>query len=143
LGALAELDQLDAPLLQTLERELGQRGVGDLALDLEDELLDARRRGQRLLVLQAGERDLVFLVREVKPDAARDQQRAADQGEDEKEVAAKEPAALDSRDLAMLFPDGLDRLQAALLLRFTLSPRLRERAALPGVAASARAPSSG
>ena len=94
-------------------------------------------------MLQAGERDLVLLVREIKTDAAGDEQRAADQREDEKEIAAKEPAALDTGDLAMLFPDGLDRLQAALLLRFTLSPRLREGAALQGVAVSARAPSSG
>ena len=68
-------------------------------------------------MLQAGEGDLVLLIGEVQPDAARDEQRAADQGEDEKEIAAKEPAALDSGDLAMLFPDGLDRLQAALLPR--------------------------
>jgi hypothetical protein len=38
-------------------------------------------------VLQARERDLVFLVREVQADAAGNQQRAADQGEDEQEIA--------------------------------------------------------
>jgi hypothetical protein len=72
-------------------------------------------------VLQAGERDLVFLVREVEPDAARDEQRAADQREDEQEIAAEEPSTLDPRDLAMLFPDSLDRLQLPSSPRATLS----------------------
>jgi len=74
-------------------------------------------------VLQAGERGLVLLVREIEADAARDEERAADQREDEQEIAAKEPAALDPRDLAMLFPDSLDRLQAASSPRATLSRR--------------------
>jgi hypothetical protein len=63
-------------------------------------------------VLQAGERDLVFLVREVEPGAAGDEQRAADEREDEEEIAAEEPAALDPRDFAVLLPDSLDWLQA-------------------------------
>jgi hypothetical protein len=73
-----ELQEFDAPLLQAFDTELRQRRVRELLLDLQDELLDARRRRQRLLMLQAGERDLVFLVREVEADAAGNQQRAAD-----------------------------------------------------------------
>jgi len=73
-------------------------------------------------VLQAGERDLVFLVGEIEADAAREEQRAADQGEDEQEIAAEEPSALDPRDFPVLLPDGLDRLQAP-LPRGTLARR--------------------
>jgi len=125
-----ELQELDAPLLQALDPELGQRGVGELLLDLQDELLDARRGGERLLMLQAGERDLVFLIREVEADAARDQQRTADEGEDQQEVAAEQPPALDPRDNRVLLVDSLDGLQDA-PPRLTLSPGEPALRALP------------
>ena len=89
-----QLQELDAPLLEAFDAELRQRGVGELLLDLQHELLDARRRGERLLVLQARQRDLVFLVGEVEPDAAGNQQRAAYQREDQHEIPAEQPPAL-------------------------------------------------
>jgi hypothetical protein len=99
-------------------------------LDLQHVLLDARGRSRRLLALQARERFLVFLVGEVKADPARDQQRAADQGEDQQEVLAEELAAVQApgRRLPrgrLLFDDRLYRFQALPPLRFTLSPRPR------------------
>jgi hypothetical protein len=65
-----QLQELDAPLLEALGAELWQRGEGKLLLDLAHELLDARRGAGSLLALQAGERFLVLLVGEVKPDTA-------------------------------------------------------------------------
>src|SRR5258707_3603171 len=65
-------------------------------------------------MLQAGERDLVFLVREVEADAAGNQQRAADEPEDQQEITAKKPPTLNPRDFGVLFLDGLDGLQRAL-----------------------------
>ena len=54
LGRLAQqLQELDAAQLDVARIELRQRRVGELLLDLPDVLLDARRRGDRLLVLQA------------------------------------------------------------------------------------------
>ncbi len=53
-----ELQELDAAQLDVAGVELRQRGVGELLLDLADVLLDPRRGGERLLVLQAGERRL-------------------------------------------------------------------------------------
>src|SRR6185436_14909208 len=88
------LEELDAPLLEALGAELRQRGERELLLDLAHELLDARRGAGGLLALQAGERFLVFLVGEVQADAARDQQRAADQREDQQEILAEQPAAV-------------------------------------------------
>ena len=63
LGRLAQqLQELDAAQLDVAGVELRQRRVGELLLDLPDVLLDPRRRGDRLLVLQLGERRLVLLV---------------------------------------------------------------------------------
>ena len=96
-------------------------GTSQAILDLQDELLDARRRRERLLVLQARKRDLVFLVGEVEADAAGDEERAAHEREDQQEVAAEKPPALSPRDIGVLFLDGLDGLQRPLLAP-TLSP---------------------
>ena len=125
-----QLEELDAPLLQALGAELRQRGEGELLLDLADELLDARRRAGGLLALQAGERLLVLLVGEVQADAARDQQRAADQREDQQEILAEQPAAVLAHD-SLRGDDGLDRLQSITFSactstdRGTVMPRLR------------------
>ena len=91
-----ELQELDAPQLDIARIELGQRGVPELLLDPGDVLLDARRRGERLLVLQACQRQLVLLVREIDADRARCQQRDRHQREDEEEVLAEQPAAADA-----------------------------------------------
>ena len=57
LGRLAQqLEELDAAQLRRRRIELRQRGVGQLLRDLAHVLLDARRRTDRLLVLQAGQR---------------------------------------------------------------------------------------
>ena len=74
--------------------ELRQRRVGELLLDLPDVLLDPRRRGERLLVLQGGERRLVLLVGEVDADRARREQRARHQREDQQQVLAEQAAAM-------------------------------------------------
>jgi hypothetical protein len=109
-----ELQELDAPLLEPFDAELRQCRVGELLLDLQDELLDARGRRQRFLMLQAGERDLVFLIGEVEADATGNQQRAADERKDQQEVAAEKPPALNPRDFGVLLLDGLDGLQRPL-----------------------------
>jgi len=90
-----------------------------MLLDLQHVLLDARRGGRRLLALQAGERLLVLLVGEVQANPARDQQRAADQGEDQQEVLAEERAAVQAPGPGttrgrLLFDDRLYRFQALL-----------------------------
>jgi hypothetical protein len=90
-----------------------------MLLDLQHVLLDARRRGRRLLPPQAGERLFVLLVGEVEADPARDQQRAADQGEDQQEVLAEELAAVQApgggtRRDRVPFDDRLYRFQALL-----------------------------
>ena len=78
-----------------LGAELPHGRVGELLLDLADELLDARCRADGFLALHAGKRDLVLLVGEVQPDRAGDQQRAAHQREDQQEILAEQPPALD------------------------------------------------
>ncbi len=90
-----ELQELEAALLGPARAQLEERGERDLLLDLPHELLDASRCGDRLLALQRGERVGVLLVREVKADRARDQQRAADQRDDEDEVLEEEPASME------------------------------------------------
>ena len=51
-----QLQKLDAAQLHVAGVELRQRGIGELLIDLADVLLDPRRRGERLLVLQVRER---------------------------------------------------------------------------------------
>ena len=87
-----QLQELDAPQLDVAGVELRQRRVAQLLLDLADVLLDPRRRGDRLFVLQAGERGLLLLVREVDADRARHEQRAGDERQDQPEVLAEQPA---------------------------------------------------
>jgi hypothetical protein len=116
-----ELQELDAPLLQAFHAELRQRGEGELLLDLAHELLDARRGRDRLLALQGRERALVFLVGEVQPDGARNQQRAAHQAQDQEEILAEETPAPQPRHVGVLLDEPVLRLQAT-PLAITLSP---------------------
>jgi len=116
-----QLQELDAPLLDAGGAELRQRRERELLLDLAHELLDARRRADRLLALQAEQRRLVLLVREVQADRARDEERAADQPEDQQEVLAEQAPALDRADLAVLRDQGVDRLHDASLLNASTS----------------------
>ena len=62
-------------------------------------------------MLEACQRDFVFLVREVEPNTTRNQERAAHQRKDEQEVATKQPPALNARDISVLFLDCLYGLQ--------------------------------
>src|SRR5574341_922612 len=116
-------------MVEAFGAELRQRRRGDLLLDLAHELLDARRRARGLLALQGRERDLVLLVREVKTDAARNQQRAAHQAQDQQEVLAEELAAMQPRRRAGLpSRDRLHRFQDRPPSRPTVSLRpLRDR----------------
>jgi hypothetical protein len=57
-----ELQEFETPQLHVARIELRQRSVGKLLIDLPDVLLDPRSRGDRLLVLQLGERGSIFLV---------------------------------------------------------------------------------
>ena len=138
-----ELQELDAPLLQALGAELRQRGERELLLDLAHELLDARRRARGLLALQAGERLLVLLVGEVEADAARNQQRAAHQREDQQEVLAEELAAVQAPrrggGFSAMGSTGFKRLPPRLTLpRITGSPRRRAQRAPAARRARAR-----
>src|SRR6185295_13388701 len=136
VGLAQELQELDAPLLQPLDAKLRQRRVLELLLDLEQEFLDSRRRRHRLLALQDRERALVFLIGEVQADAARDDQRAADERQDEQEILAKQPPAPQPRDVGMRSQEPL-RQQCHSITR---SARARSEAGslMPSVRAAAR-----
>jgi hypothetical protein len=92
-----ELQEFDAAQLDVPRVELRQRRVRQLAFDLLDVLLDSRRRGDRLFMLEARERRLAFLIREIDADAPRGKQRRRHQREDQQQVFAKEPAAMGPR----------------------------------------------
>ena len=57
-----ELQEFETPQLHVAGIELRQRGIGELLIDLPDVLLDPRCRGDRLFVLQLGERGSILLV---------------------------------------------------------------------------------
>ena len=65
-----ELEELDPAQFGVARIQLRQRGVLELLFDPANVLLDSRCRRERLLVLQAGQRGLVFLVGEVDADPA-------------------------------------------------------------------------
>src|SRR5213593_2294493 len=95
-GRLAQESQVVDAALVHLGRgraEQGLRGPARLALDLLDELLDLRGRRERLLPLEAQERRLVLLVREVDLHDAAHEQRATDQRDKKRDVLAKEPTS--------------------------------------------------
>jgi hypothetical protein len=135
-----QLQELDAPLLQAFDAELRQRGKGELLLDLAHELLDARRGGDRLLALQGGERALVFLIGEVQPDGARNQQRAAHQGQNQQEIFAEQSPAPQPRHVGVLPDEPIPGLQASPPV-ITLSPCRRAPGTNPAPRCPARAPS--
>src|SRR5208283_1099790 len=89
-----QLEKLDATDFDIAGVELGKRGVGKLALDLPDVLLDPRCGGERFLVLQARQSLLVLLVGKVHADGARREQGAGDKRQDEKKVLAEQPTAV-------------------------------------------------
>src|SRR5260370_27035893 len=67
------------------------RRPADLALDLDDELLDPGGCRLRLLLLDANERRLVLLIRKPEIKAAVDEQRRTDQGDEQKGIFAEQP----------------------------------------------------
>ena len=75
----------------------GNAAYFELLLDRRDVLLDARRRRDRLLVLQARERRLVLLVRKIDADRARREQRDRHQRKDQQQVFAEQAAAVRGR----------------------------------------------
>ena len=82
-----------AALVERRGGPLRMRRPADLALDLVDKPLDALGRRERLLLLQADQRGLGFLVGEPEIETARDQQRGADQPDQQQRVFAEQPAA--------------------------------------------------
>jgi hypothetical protein len=96
LGDLAqEAQELDAARFQVCLVEHRKRSEAQLFGELIDVLLDPRRRAQRLDLLQAGQRRLVFLIGKVETDRARRQQHSHDQGEDQQQVLAEQVPEVD------------------------------------------------
>src|SRR6185436_6283832 len=96
LDELPEPDEIEAPRLERV-RALGglrqERSPGDLVLDFLDELLDARRRGRRLLLREREERMPRRELREVDAERAAPERRARDERDDEREILAVDAAA--------------------------------------------------
>ena len=95
-GRLAQqLQVLVAALLDGVRSgsDLRQRGPAELMLDVADVLLDARRRGDRLLALQGDEVLLVLAVGEVQARPPAREQRRAHQRDDERGVLREQAPA--------------------------------------------------
>ena len=91
-----QLQVFDAALLERVAGGVGarQRRPAELVLDVEDVLLDPRRRALRLLGLQRDQVRLVLAPGEVEADRAARDQHAADQRDDQQRVLGEEaPAA--------------------------------------------------
>ena len=87
--------RVEAALLQRAGRPGQLRGPADLAFDFADELPDLAGRGLRLLALDADQRGLLFLIREVDVERAVGDEREADHGDEQHDVFDEQPAAHD------------------------------------------------
>ena len=85
--------RVEAALLERARRPGQLRGPAELALDLLDELADLRGRGLGLLALDADQRRLVLLVGEPDLEQPVGEQRDADDGDEQADIFAEQPAA--------------------------------------------------
>ena len=93
---LAQQPQRIEPALIDRHCARTPRRLGDpreLMLELAHELLDANRGRERLLVLNAGERRLALLIREVEPDHTAHDERAAHQDDERYGVLQEQPTS--------------------------------------------------
>ncbi len=99
-------EKVEAPLVESGAGgdELGLGGPADLVLDLLDERLDLGRRPDGLLALDADQRGLVLLVREVQLDDPAGEQGAAHQHHDGDNVLPEQATA---RPHAVILPRGM------------------------------------
>ena len=84
---------VEAALLERARRPGQLHGPAELALDLLDELADLRGRGLGLLALDADQRRLVLLVGEPDLEQPVGEQRDADDGDEQADIFAEQPAA--------------------------------------------------
>ncbi|PYM63232.1 MAG: hypothetical protein DME11_17440, partial [Candidatus Rokuibacteriota bacterium] len=100
---------VDATLIHPGGRraEHGLRGPAHLALDLPDELLDRRGGRQGLLPLDAEERRLVLLVREVDLHHATHEQRPAYEERDQSDILTEEASVADHVALTASLDDAV------------------------------------
>src|SRR2546425_12336127 len=95
---------------QVVDAALAEQGLGgpaDLALDLFDELLDLRGRRQGFLPLEAQQRRLVLLVREVDLHDAAHEQRPAHEQREQGDVLAEQAPAADHLPLTASLDDSV------------------------------------
>src|SRR4029079_12468296 len=108
------------------DRPRRAREQHELALDVADVLLDPRRRGIRLFLLQAGKRRLVLLIGEIDLDRAAREQRADDEREEEHRVLAQQAAArlhAITRSANTRLDGGIARPSARAVLRLITSSK--------------------
>jgi hypothetical protein len=90
-----EPQRVEASLLKRAGRPRQLRGPADLAFDFADELPDLAGRCLRLLALDADQRGLLLLIREVDVERAVGDERQADDGDEQRDVFDEQPAAHD------------------------------------------------
>ena len=90
-----EPQRVEASLLKRTGRPGQLRGPADLAFDFADELPDLAGGGLRLLALDAHERCLLLLIREIDVEHAVGDERQADHGDEQRDIFDEQPAAHD------------------------------------------------
>ena len=90
-----EPQRVETSLLKRTGRPGQLRGPADLAFDFADELPDLAGRGLRLLALNADQRGLLLLIREIDVEHAVGDEREADDGDEQHDVFDEQPAAHD------------------------------------------------
>ena len=88
-------ERVEAALLQRAGRPRQLRGPADLAFNLADELSDLAGGGFRLLALNADQRGLLLLIREIDVEHGVGDQHQADHGDEQGKIFDKQPTAYD------------------------------------------------
>ena len=86
---------VETPLLKRTGRPGQLRGPADLAFDFADELPDLAGCRLRLLTLNADQRGLLLLIREIDVEHAVGDEREADYSDEQRNVFDEQPAAHD------------------------------------------------
>ena len=129
---------IETALLEGARGPLRRRGPAELALDLVDELLDAARRRPGLLLLNAEQRHLVFVIGEPEIERAVDEQHEADQPDDQQHIFAEQPSArLRRRPTARALLLGRSAPRSQSSKRKPAHPRRAARGVSHGVTATA------